>query len=131
MNAFDIIEILEGNGLTEIQEVLVKDDRVVLEFFYDFDSEELNAAKAYANEESDLEEGSDEWNRDWFIPYLLDIAKDNIESTIEEVNDELEFEGMAHELNIDGNNKDYIKFISVFCTEDCNVELEEMLNDYL
>lgn len=131
MNAFDIIEILEENGLTEIQEVLVKDDRVVLEFFYDFDSEELNAAKAYANEESDLEEGSDEWNRDWFIPYLLDIAKDNIESTIEEVNDELEFEGMAHELNIDGNNKDYIKFISVFCTEDCNVELEEMLNDYL
>ncbi|MGG7076825.1 hypothetical protein [Clostridium sardiniense] len=131
MNAFDIIEILEENGLTEIQEVLVKDDRVVLEFFYDFDSEELNAAKAYANEESDLEEGSDEWNRDWFIPYLLDIAKDNIESTIEEINDELEFEGMAHELNIDGNNKDYIKFISVFCTEDCNVELEEMLNDYL
>ncbi|MBY0756990.1 hypothetical protein K5V21_16215 [Clostridium sardiniense] len=131
MNAFDIIEILEDNGLTEIQEVLVKDDRVVLEFFYDFDSEELNAAKAYANEESDLEEGSDEWNRDWFIPYLLDIAKDNIESTIEEINDELEFEGMAHELNIDGNNKDYIKFISVFCTEDCDVELEEMLNDYL
>lgn len=131
MNAFDIIEILEDNGLTEIQEVLVKDDRVVLEFFYDFDSEELNAAKAYANEESDLEEGSDEWNRDWFIPYLLDIAKDNIESTIEEINDELEFEGMAHELNIDGNNKDYIKFISVFCTEDCDVELEVMLNDYL
>ncbi|GAA0070578.1 hypothetical protein UT300003_21020 [Clostridium sardiniense] len=131
MNAFDIIEILEDNGLTEIQEVLVKDDRVVLEFFYDFDNEELNAAKAYANEESDLEEGSDEWNRDWFIPYLLDIAKDNIESTIEEINDELEFEGMAHELNIDGNNKDYIKFISVFCTEDCDVELEEMLNDYL
>ncbi|MBM7834964.1 hypothetical protein [Clostridium sardiniense] len=131
MNAFDIIEILEDNGLTEIQEVLVKDDRVVLEFFYDFDNEELNAAKAYANEESDLEEGSDEWNRDWFIPYLLDIAKDNIESTIEEINDELEFEGMAHELNIDGNNKDYIKFISVFCTEDCDIELEEMLNDYL
>lgn len=131
MNAFDIIEILEENGLTEIQEVLVKNDRVVLEFFYDFDNEELNAAKAYANEESDLEEGSDEWNRDWFIPYLLDIAKDNIESTIEEINDELEFEGMAHELNIDGNNKDYIKFISVFCTEDCDVELEEMLNDYL
>lgn len=131
MNAFDIIEILEENGLTEIQEVLVKDDRVVLEFFYDFDSEELNAAKAYANEESDLEEGSDEWNRDWFIPYLLDIAKDNIESIIEEINDELEFEGMAHEVNIDVNNKDYIKFISVFCAEDCDVELEEMLNDYL
>ncbi len=131
MNAFDIIEILEENGLTEIQEVLVESDRVVLEFFYDFDREELNAAKAYANEESDLEEGSDEWNRDWFIPYLLDIAKDNIESTIEEINDELELEGMAHELNIDCNNKDYIKFISAFCTEDCDVELEMLLNDYL
>ena len=131
MNAFDIIEMLEDNDLTEVKELLVEDDKVVLEFFYDFDKEELNAAKAYANEESDLEEGSYEWNRDWFIPYLLDIAKDNIESTIEDINDELELEGIFHELKIDGNNNDYIKFVSAFCTEDCNEELEEILNDYL
>ena len=31
MNAFDIIEMLEDNGLTEVKELLVEDDKVVLD----------------------------------------------------------------------------------------------------
>ena len=105
MRAFDIIEMLEENGLTEIEEILVDDDKVIVEFFYDFDRDELKAAESYANEESDTEKESEEWKKDWYIPYLLDIAKDNIENIIEDIGDEFEVEGMAHELNIDGNNK--------------------------
>ena len=131
MRAFDIIEMLEENGLTEIEEILVDDDKVIVEFFYDFDRDELKAAESYANEESDTEKESEEWKKDWYIPYLLDIAKDNIENIIEDIGDEFEVEGMAHELNIDGNNTDYIKFIAAFCTEDCDLSLEDMLNDYL
>lgn len=131
MNAFEISQRLEQEGLTEIEEILVEDDKVILEFFYDFDREELNAARAYANEESDLEEDSNEWKVDWYIPYLLDIARDNIENIIEEVSDELEISGVFQEVKIDGNNNDYIKFIAAFCTDDFDMELEEILNDYL
>lgn len=131
MNVADIIDILEENGLSEVEELMVEEDNAVVEFFYDFDRDELTAAKAYANEESDAEENSDEWNRDWFIPYLLDLAKDNVESVLEDITEELQVEGIIKEANIDGNNNDYIKFVGVFCTENCSLDLEEILNDYL
>lgn len=131
MNAFEIAQRLEQEGLTEIEEVLVENDKVILEFFYDFDREELSAARAYANEESDLEEDSNEWKAEWYIPYLLDIAKDNIENVIEEIDDDFEVSGVFQEVKIDGNNNDYIKFVAVFCTDDCDEDLEEILSDYL
>ncbi|CUQ08749.1 hypothetical protein BH721_04615 [Clostridium baratii] len=131
MNVADIIDILEENGLSEVEELMVEEDNAVVEFFYDFDRDELTAAKAYANEESDAEENSDEWNREWFIPYLLDLAKDNVEAVLEDINEELQLEGIIKEANIDGNNNDYIKFVGAFCTENCSLDLEEILNDYL
>ena len=131
MNVADIIEILEEDGLSEVEEIMASNDNAVIEFFYDFDGDEIKAARAYANEESDAEENSDEWNRDWFIPYLLEIAKDNVEAVMEDIADELQVEGIVKESKIDGNNNDYIKFIGAFCTENCKVELEDLLNDYL
>ncbi|MGL5414336.1 MAG: hypothetical protein ACRDAU_01610 [Clostridium sp.] len=131
MNLANIIELLQENGLTEIEEIKVDDEKCILECFYDFDREEIEGAKAYANEESDLEEDSDEWRTDYYIPYLLDIAKDNVESIVDDIGDDLELTGKSQELEIDANTLDYIKFRIAFCVDEFEGDLESLLNDYL
>ena len=98
MQTTEIIEFLEENGLSEIEEIKIEDNFVVLKFYYDFDKDEILAARAYANEESDLEEESDEWYRDWYLSYLSDIAKDNVEGIVEDLGDELEFSSKINEV---------------------------------
>ena len=83
------------------------------------------------NEESDLEEESDEWYRDWYLSYLSDIAKDNVEGIVEDLGDELELASKIKEVEIDVNNADYMKFVAILCSEDFEEDLEETLNDYL
>lgn len=131
MQTTEIIEFLEENGLSEIEEVKTEDNFIVLKFYYDFDKEEILAARAYANEESDLEEESDEWYRDWYLSYLSDIAKDNVEGIVEDLGDELELASKIKEVEIDVNNADYMKFVTILCSEDFEEDLEEVLNDYL
>lgn len=131
MQTTEIIEFLEENGLSEIEEVKTEDNFIVLKFYYDFDKEEILAARAYANEESDLEEESDEWYRDWYLSYLSDIAKDNVEGIVEDLGDELELASKIKEVEIDVNNADYMKFVTILCSEDFEEDLEETLNDYL
>lgn len=131
MQTTEIIEFLEENGLSEIEEVKTEDNFIVLKFYYDFDKEEILAARAYANEESDLEEESDEWYRDWYLSYLSDVAKDNVEGIVEDLGDELELASKIKEVEIDVNNADYMKFVTILCSEDFEEDLEEILNDYL
>lgn len=131
MQTTEIIEFLEENGLSEIEEIKIEDNFVVLKFYYDFDKDEILAARAYANEESDLEEESDEWYRDWYLSYLSDIAKDNVEGIVEDLGDELELSSKIKEVEIDVNNADYMKFVTILCSEDFEEDLEETLNDYL
>ena len=131
MQTTEIIEFLEENGLSEIEEVKTEDNFIVLKFYYDFDKDEILAARAYANEESDLEEESDEWYRDWYLSYLSDVAKDNVEGIVEDLGDELELASKIKEVEIDVNNADYMKFVTILCSEDFEEDLEEVLNDYL
>lgn len=127
----NIIEFLEENGLLEIEEVKSKDDLLVVKFYYDFDNDEISAARAYANEESDLEEESDEWYRDWYLSYLSDIAKDSVEEIIEELSEELGVQGSFKSVEMDANNADYMRFIAAFCSDDLDEDLAGILNDYL
>ena len=131
MQTTEIIEFLEENGLSEIEEIKTEDNFIVLKFYYDFDKDEILAARAYANEESDLEEESDEWYRDWYLSYLSDVAKDNVEGIVEDLGDELELASKIKEVEIDVNNADYMKFVTILCSEDFEEDLEEVLNDYL
>ena len=127
----EIIDFLEDNGLSEVEEVKNTDDYIVLKFYYDFDNEELSGAKEYANEESDSEEESDEWYKDYYLSYLGDIAKDNCSEIIEEASEEFEIEGMCKPLEMDNNASSYMKFIAVFNKGLDDIDLEEILNDYV
>ncbi|WP_194189925.1 hypothetical protein [Clostridium chrysemydis] len=131
MNISGIVIMLEENGLTEVSEILSLSDHSVIEFFYDFDIDELKAARAYANEESDAEEDSIEWKREYYIPYLLDIAKDNSEAIVEEAMDEFELEWKLEDSTLDANENKYLRFVLACAKEEYIGDLEELLNDYL
>ncbi|MGG7178629.1 hypothetical protein ACQPU1_13595 [Clostridium paraputrificum] len=131
MKVAEVIEFLEDNGLSEIEELKATDNCIIVKFYYDFDKEELSAARAYANEESDLDEDSDEWYRDWYLSYLNDVAKDTVEEVIEELSEEFEVEGKFKAVEMDANNSDYMKFVAMIAMDSEDVDLEDILNDYL
>lgn len=130
MKSSEIINYLEDNDFADIEELKKKSNFVIIKFYYDFDKEEISAAKAYSTEESDFEPESDEWYKEYYIPYLRDIAVDNAESVIEEIMEEFELEAKYKELGMENGDSGYFKFIAAFSEELTDVELEEILNDY-
>ncbi|OSA94345.1 UNVERIFIED_ORG: hypothetical protein B2H98_12420 [Clostridium botulinum] len=130
MKSSEIIEYLEKNGLSEVEEINITDEYILIKFFYDFDKEEIDAAENYANEDCDFDDDSDEWYNDFYMPYLNDIAMDNIESIIEEAMEDLDIEGKYRQIESETRNLGYVKFISVFTNSDSEVDLDEVLIDY-
>lgn len=130
MTISDIVDFLEDNGIAEVEEI-ENEDQIVVKFFYDFDNDELEAAKSYANEESDLEENSDEWYKDWYLSYLSDVANDNVEEIVEELCEELELVGYFKQVEMDNNSAKFVKYMAVFAEDFGEADLEEVLNDYL
>ncbi|MDS0525750.1 hypothetical protein NNC19_08675 [Clostridium sp. SHJSY1] len=131
MEVEEIIDFLEDNDISEIKELKSEEKYSIFNLFYDFDKEELSAAKAYANEESDVEEESDEWYRDWYLSYLYDVAKDNIEEILEDMDEEFGTSSLAKIIVSDASNTEYVKFVVLICNENFEGEIEEILNDYL
>lgn len=130
MNSSQIINYLEDNDLADVEEIKQKSNYVIVRFYYDFDKEELNAAKAYSTEESDFEPESDEWYNECYIPYLKDIAIDNVEAIIDEISDELEIEAKYKEFGMENVDSGYFKFEAVFSDTLTDTEMEDILNDY-
>lgn len=130
MDSSEIISYLEENGLADVEEVKQDDESAVIKFYYDFDKEEISAAKSYSNEESDYEEESDEWYREYYIPFLKDIAVDNAESIVEDVMDEFEVQCIIKDLGMESGESGYFKFVMAVSDNMDEAELEDILNDY-
>lgn len=130
MDISEIKSFLEDNDLSDVEEIKQEDDYVLVKFYYDFDKEELSAAKSYSNEESDFEAESDEWYNEYYIPYLKEIAEDNVESIIEDTSEEFELEGRYKELGMESGDLGYLRFMAIFSEELDEAEMEDILNDY-
>ncbi|MGN0144475.1 MAG: hypothetical protein ACI398_05790 [Clostridium sp.] len=130
MDISEIRSFLEDNDLSDVEEIKQEDDYALVKFYYDFDKDELMAAKSYSNEESDFEAESDEWYNEYYIPYLKDIAEDNIASIIEDAIEEFDIEGKYKALGMESGDLGYLRFLAVFSSELDEVEMEEILNDY-
>ncbi|MDR3597901.1 hypothetical protein [Clostridium sp.] len=130
MKSSEIINYLEDNDLADVEEIKQKSNYVIIRFYYDFDKEELSAAKAYSTEESDFEPESDEWYNECYIPYLRDIAVDNVESIIDEIADELEIEAKYKEIGMENGESGYFKFVAAFSDKLTDAQMEDVLNDY-
>lgn len=131
MDISEIKSFLEDNDLSDVEEIKQEDDYILLKFYYDFDKDELMAAKSYSNEESDFEAESDEWYNEYYIPFLNDIADDNVESIVEDAAEEFEIEGKYKSLVMESGELGYLRFVAVFSAEMDESEMEDILNDYV
>ena len=131
MDISEIKSFLEDNDLYDVEEIKQEDDYILLKFYYDFDKDELMAAKSYSNEESDFEAESDEWYNEYYIPFLKDIADDNVESIVEDAAEEFEIEGKYKSLVMESGELGYLRFVAVFSAEMDESEMEDILNDYV
>lgn len=117
-----ILSALESAGLKEVEEISYKAGFVVARFFYDFDEDEIEAAKAYSNDECEDEAEGEVWFDDFFLPYLSDLAVDNIGEIVEEVAEGNELEVQYVTYDIDPDDYDYCEGIAVFSAEELDIE---------
>lgn len=129
MNSKDIIKVLENNGLSDIEEVSYKEGFAVIRFFYDFDEDELKAARAYAKDECEEEEESESWYEDYFLPYLNDLAIDNVGEIMEEIMEEFGAEAQYISYELDSENYEYNEFVAVVVSGDKDLNIEEVLDE--
>jgi hypothetical protein len=122
-----IISFLLDNDLEEVQEISNDNGVLVLRFYYDFDEDEISAAKAYASDESEDEEEGDSWYDEFLLPYLNELAVDSTGEIIEELMEELNIEAQYVSYEIDRENYDYNEFIGVFYEKGKNIDLDEVL----
>lgn len=124
-----IIEMLEKNELSEIEELDYDEDSLVLRFFYDFDEAEIESARAYANDESGDEENGDIWYEEFFLPYLNDLAVDNVGEYIEEIMEEFQVDAQYVSYEMDEEEYSYNEFIAAFFPKGKAVEIEQVLEE--
>ncbi|WP_294171553.1 hypothetical protein [uncultured Clostridium sp.] len=131
MQESQIIKILNENELSEIEVLKKDDDFVLINFYFDFDKDVVDAAKSYSNEESSLEEYSKDWYKEYYFPYLYDFANDEVLEIIEEIVEELGIEGEMMAIQMTEKTSDYVQFMALFTEEDSNISIEEVVKDYM
>lgn len=124
-----IIKFLEDNDLSEVEELEYKDDALVVRFYYDFDSDELASARAYANDECEDEQESDEWYDEFFLPYLNEIAVDNAGEILEDLMEDFDLQAQYITYETDKESYDYCEFIAVISEEDKDYNIEDVLDE--
>lgn len=128
MNTEGIIDYLQGNDLSEVELLSSKDNVLIIRFTYDFDKDELDAARAYANDESREGEGSADWNEKFFFPYLTDIATDNIGDTLEECMEKFDVAIQFVSYELDEDNHDYAECIGAFYEKGKEIDIYDYLD---
>lgn len=131
MDSNKIIEILEENALTEIEELKNEDGIFLVKFFLDFDEDVLRAARSYSNEESDYEEESSEWYKEYFIPYLYEYGNDEVVDIIEEIVEELDVAGEVMAFQMNSTSYEFMQFMALFTDEDQDLTIEEVAKEYI
>lgn len=133
MDKEKITKFLTGNGLSEIEEINTKDEVYALRFFYEFDKNELAAAKAYANDEcvedDVVDDKLDTWNKDFFIPYLNELAVDNVGEIIEDAIEEFSVDAQFVSYDIDETDPESNEFVAIFYKKELDIKLEDVLDN--
>lgn len=131
MKESQIIKILQENGLSEVETLKREEEFILVNFYFDFDKDLLDAAKAYANTESNLEENSKEWYSEYYFPYLYDFANDEVLEVIEDIIEELDIEGEMMAFQMTEKTSDYVQFMALFTEEGSSVSIEEVVKDFM
>jgi hypothetical protein len=124
-----IVEFLEDNGLSEIEEIKYNDKVVLLKFDFDFDEEELEAARAYADDECEEEKEGDSWYDEYFLNYLNELAVDTVGEVTEDLMEELSLQAQFASYELTKENHTYNEFMCVFYENGIDVDLDEILDE--
>ena len=129
MNVKDIIDILNNNGLSEVEELVSGDKYSLINFYFDFDKDVEEAAKSYADDESTA--GSEEWMKEFYLPYLYDYANDEVLEIVEEIIEDLDVEGEMMAFQMNEKTAGYVQFMVLFNEEGYDVAIEEIVKEYM
>lgn len=126
-----IINMLDENLLSDIEELKNEEEMFLVKFLFEFDEDVLNAARSYSNEESDYEEESSEWYTEYFLPYLYEYGNDEVVDIIEEIVEELEISGEVMAFQMDPSNFEGLKFMALFTEEDSDISIEDVVKEFV
>lgn len=130
MDTEKILKSLEESGLNGIEHIDYKDKNIfVVKFNFDFDDSEIESARAYANDECDEEEESEEWYDDFFLPYLNDLAVDNVGEIIEDIMADFDIDGQFVTSDLNDEEYENDECIAAFSDEEGKFELEDILDE--
>ncbi len=129
MDKQKILTSLEKEGFKEIDEIEYNKQIKVFNFFYVFDEVELDAAKDFANENYDEANGEDEWYDEFFLPYLVDMASDNVRDTLEDICEELELTGEFILYEPDRESYEQMEFVLVMANQDVEFDVDEIVEE--
>lgn len=125
----EIIKALKEKGVSDIEEIKYKRGYLLVKFFYDFDDDEISAARSYSNEEGTYESETEEWFKELYLPYLYDISLDNVEEYIEEITEEYEIQGQFVAYDVDINNPTFGEFLAIFSEDKEEVDIDEVVEE--
>lgn len=128
MNKDNILQYLENNGLSDIDIMKENESMIVATAYYDYDDDEMDAAKAFA--EDQVEENDDEsvYN-EYYMNYLVDLAVDNLGEVMEELIEEEGIDAQYLTYEIDPEEADSIQVAMLFSKGDIDVDLEDILDE--
>ena len=131
MQELEIINILKENDLSDVEVLKNEEEYVLVNFYFDFDKDLQDAAKAYANSESNEEEFSNAWYNEYYFPYIYDFANDEVLEVLEQVIETLDVEGVMMAFQMTENTSDYVQVMALFTEEDSNVVIEDVVREYI
>jgi len=127
LNKQYIIDFLNKNDLKAIIEIEYKRETIALKFKYIYDDVEMEAASSYANEEGNFKQNKEEWYEEFFLPYLSDIAADNVEDIMEECAEKMEIEYEFIGCDISQDAYEFNEFAVVFYDKNSNIDTDDIL----
>ena len=127
LNKQYIVNFLSKNDLSDIAEIQYKKGTIALKFKYYYDDVEIEAATSYANDEGDFKDKKEEWYEEFFLPYLSDIAADNVEDIMEECAENMEIEYEFIGCDISEDEYEFNEFAVVFYGKESNINTDDIL----
>jgi hypothetical protein len=123
-----LMEYLKKEGLEEIDEIEYKKDIIAYNFFYAFDKTELEAARDYADENYNEAEGEENWNEEYYLPYLTEIAADNVKDILEDILSEFEVDGDFMVYELDRDSYDKCEFTVIIAEKGTKFDIEKIMD---
>lgn len=129
MDKEKILNELAKGDLSDAEVIDEKENYVLARFYYDFEDDEIEAAKAYSNDECEEETEGDKWFQEYYIPYLQDLGVDSVSEVLEDMSENMGLNVQYISYEIDKDNLDYQEFIALFAGKQEEIDIDKLLDE--